>query len=532
METHSTQDIRRNRPPHIRYTPETFELDHLRIPTDESLINTELYPILPLEATSLVSEPNLESPPSLLGRAQTTYTIVTSHPDNILKWPQRIFRWLYSISLVLFVILLLAFVSVTPLDVIAQTLDATSYSAMKTFIVIIVCVVFLVLSFLFYFLRIYQFKVLLNDIPAKSLYVPFEADLPQSVFAYIDETLRKCVSEISVKAGPLEDKNLIINHPGVAPPEYIQKRNKGPNGEGTLLPPNCHYEDVIRSLGDRFYVGKILTEDEIPNHLSLREIMLYLYELYVEDSTPSTRAPDLIKLTKLYEKCRFGPDLIQEKDLFDFMVEFDKFALMCQNDYQNNLPKQMSRRLSRASRLMSMFDSASNVDYYTNDDTRYYSNTNIETEDEEKEDPGFQHKAVLNEYFLDLYGDQTSSSDQSVLNPYQENRTSQDQDSIKRTASFNSSQSIVRSKLALNAGNNSIPKLRYNDEALSLKRDASGYVSDTESEINFEEENEEGTTAEDFYRFRRRRQSSGAFDPIDVESSPLQQPKMRKRRPD
>ena len=242
----------------------------------------------------------------------TTYTSHFTRPKvtTILSLPQKLLQWIYSISLILILLLLLLVISVTILDVVIQTLQSPSDLALKTFTVLGACGFFIFISIIIYFVRLYQLRVSINNIPNKSLYIPFENDFAnKAIFHYIDDKLKYC-HEIKFKSGPLQNAMYIINHPGLSPPEYIMKRNaqcltnmnrnvfpmtkqsngdlinqinessncggSGIVGEGTLLPPNIHYEDVIRSFGDKFYTGKIFTNDALPIELSIQEIIIYL----------------------------------------------------------------------------------------------------------------------------------------------------------------------------------------------------------------------------------------------------------------
>ena len=87
------------------------------------------------------------------------------------------------------------------------------------------CGFFIFISIIIYFVRLYQLRVSINNIPNKSLYIPFENDFAnKAIFHYIDDKLKYC-HEIKFKSGPLQNAMYIINHPGLSPPEYIMKRN-------------------------------------------------------------------------------------------------------------------------------------------------------------------------------------------------------------------------------------------------------------------------------------------------------------------
>lgn len=227
-------------------------------------------------------------------------------------------------SLILLITLLLAFIAVTPIDVIVQTSSASS-SGIKLFIVVIVCVVFLVVSFALYFQRIYQHRVSMNDIPSKSVYVPYEHDFPKPVFKHIERKFKQCQA-IKIEAGPLNHKCVTINHPGLSPPIYIQERNTG--NEGNLLPPNLLYEDVVHSLGDKFNLSDgFKSQLPCPKHYTLRDIMIHLSHILIDDKCYDPKdMPDINRLLNLYEKFKFGPSLIKEHEMVEFMVIFTRVS--------------------------------------------------------------------------------------------------------------------------------------------------------------------------------------------------------------
>ncbi|KAI5960331.1 DLT1 [Candida pseudojiufengensis] len=483
-------------------------------------------------------------------KAIATYTNNQQGPrSKILNLPQRLFSWLYSFSLVALIILILAFVAVTPIDVIIQTLKATNGTnavAVKTFVVIAVCVVFLLISIIIYLVRVYNFRVSMNDVPQKSLYIPFENDYPKVVFKYIESKLKNSI-EISEKAGPL-NQPYSINHPGLSPPEYIQRRN--PDLDGTLLPPNINYEDILQSFGDKFRVGKILTDEDLPISLSIKEILLLLYKQIIDSKKTQIRVkPNVTKLISIYEKCRFGPNLILEKDLLQLMLEFDKFGQLCQNDYQSQIPK--NRRISRLSQS-SNYEftegnlSSSDMKYYssamyydhddTNEDEEYKDNQDLDEDtysesfDEKNElskTATFGHRKVEPQYYTNF--------DPSINDDTNSRR-------LVRHQSYSSSRSVIRNKLALES-KHTLSSLKYegNDEDNnSLVRNKSGYVTDSENEFDpnelgiyesrrrygekdkREKKNDNDVDVDDddeqFYNFRRY--SSNFGQPITPEQSP------------
>lgn len=269
--------------------------------------------------------------------------------------PRRVFAWIYSISLVALTILGFLFVAVTPIDVIVQT-AGLALLGLKMFIVIIVWVVFLVVLILFYFSRLLQARTALNDVPEKLVYIPSQGDYPHDVYLHIDDDLRQCV-EIGQQAGPLSDESIIINHPGLSPPEYVQSRNltvlksKGIElteevarlNPATLLPPDSLYEDIIRSVSDKFVTQRyrVFTLIDIPGNYTFREICIYLARVYADNYKANEHK--LTRIIHLYEKFRFGGLLISDHELIEFMIEFDRLAQVCQLDYNHVVQADNSR---------------------------------------------------------------------------------------------------------------------------------------------------------------------------------------------
>lgn len=413
-----------------------------------------------------------------------------SDSKNIFKNPKIILTWIYSISLILFSLLVLLLVSVTVIDVIAQT-TTTKFSGIKVFIVIIVCVAFVLYAIIVYFLRIFQTRIALNDIPLKSAYIPFEGDYPHTVYKAINSKLEEC-AEIRIRAGPLSDDSIIINHPGLAPPEYVQQRNRNANiVEGTYLPPDSVYEEIIRSIGDKFISGKMISPD-IPREYTLREILLYLKSLYVHNNEVETS-----RLIELYEKFRFGPELIQESELIEFMLSFDKLAQLCLSDYTQNLKEQGRNRTSlHTLDDLNKFDDGYSKDFGFHDDYYDYdydyesqdpsegtiNSAEVDTkssQDYDRLNNPFQHEEMNDKYFRDIEQDyqedeedtNDGSSEESynptrrkltkssTSNLYPPRRSSQRSlvsgQSLQLQGSIKSrSRSIIRNKLALKTETN------------------------------------------------------------------------------
>lgn len=284
-----------------------------------------------------------------------------STPFILFQFPRILFRWFYTFSLLVITIVATLMVAVTPIDVIIQSSDA-SFSSIKVFIVIGVCVIFVLVSIIMYLLRIFQNKVALNDIPSKSIYIPGKGDMPKRCFKEIDQNLVRN-SEVQMKAGPLFNKSIIISYPGLSPPDYVQEKNlkcfsDGNNSAvcpGTLLPPGACYEDIIRSIGDKLKMGgRVLTQLDVPKNLSFREILIYVFKVYKTDPNFQTeRLPDIKRLIVLYEKMTFGPNLIEERDILEFMVEFEKLVQYCQENYNGTLSyQQVTAKKSGASRRL------------------------------------------------------------------------------------------------------------------------------------------------------------------------------------
>lgn len=265
--------------------------------------------------------------------------------NTLIRWPRVLIKLIYRFSFALLILALLGFAAITPLDVVVQTFGSTSWG-IKMFVVIIVCIVFFVLLLVVYFLRMYKARAALRDITSSNAYMPFEGDFPAEVAREIDLKLALCVGEIRVKAGPLYNENEIINHPGLSPPTYVQKRNeklfKDKTTSGRLLPPDACYEDVIKSLGDKLMIDqKFLNSVEFPPFYTIRELLMFLVKTFnVEE-----QGVDGDKLVDLYEKLRFGPELIKEEELFDFVVRFDKLGQAVhasQNGFFDGIPHNQS----------------------------------------------------------------------------------------------------------------------------------------------------------------------------------------------
>ncbi|CAK9438526.1 uncharacterized protein LODBEIA_P27500 [Lodderomyces beijingensis] len=511
--------------------------------------------------TTTTTTTSTRSRSSPLDREMTRYTTVVSKSSRtktgILRIPHRVVKWLYSISMVIVIILMLAFIAVTPIDVIVQTFNSSNSTAVKTFLVIIVCVAFLVISIIIYTVRVYKFKVAMNDIPAKSSYIPFENDYPDDVFRYIDSKLKHSY-DVAQLAGPLMQHDF-INHPGLSPPEYIQKKHENDSDDGDvqgrLLPPNMLYEDVLQSFADKFYIGKLLIDEDLPINFSIKDIFLYLSQhcaqlakdMGVATTTTTTASnnndnannsngdynvaatntiavsregPDIQKLISIYEKCRFSGKLIKEKDLFQMMLEFDKFGRMCQNDYRLQMPK--NRRVSKYSQSSHNYDLMEGG-YLSSGDLKYYSSAFMYDSDDGSGDEMRQvyaHGNFSASTTTESSSQQLTSGDhtESPSRPVQANLNSfshrhpKDSDYINidddrgsslkltRHGSLSSSRSVIRNKLAMSS-KHTLSNIQHHggggginndddddDDTHSLVGNRSGYVTDSENDEMFEKE--------------------------------------------
>lgn len=277
-----------------------------------------------------------------------------SEPLNSLatRLSKRVFQWLYSFSLFIFMVLTFAAIVVTPADIVVQTWG-TAFTGIKTLIVIAACAIFFVMSMLLYISRLYKSRVAVNQIPSKSVYVPLEKnDLQREVLENVIGRLKECVGEIKVQADCLLNKNEKFNYPGMAPPEYIQKRNikLGYQEQSLNLPPNCNYEGVIQSLGLMIKVDGLLSGSfVVPPNYTFREILVSMAEhLQDERQLDSDVLASFRTTIRLYEKMKFSGQLIQQHDLLLFLVEFEKAVLYFVRHQTGDVhlhPKQSSRLL-------------------------------------------------------------------------------------------------------------------------------------------------------------------------------------------
>ncbi|KAF7999688.1 hypothetical protein HF325_005537 [Metschnikowia pulcherrima] len=250
-------------------------------------------------------------------------------PQNLAaEFSRRVLGWLYSFSLVILMLLTLAFVVVTPADVIMQT-KGTSAMGVKLFIIIISNAFFLFASVVYYFSRLVHSRVLLNQIPSKSVYLPLETrDLPRKSTDYITQNLCRCVGEIQARAGPLQNELERFDYPGMSPPSYIQQRNLrlGFLHASLALPENCVFEDVVNSIGLKVKVDGLFAGNfTIPKHYTFREVLLAIAEdLDTEGALDADLATVLRVVVEDYERFKFGPDLIKQAELVAFLSNLEK----------------------------------------------------------------------------------------------------------------------------------------------------------------------------------------------------------------
>lgn len=373
--------------------------------------------------------------------------------------PKRIFQWLYSFSLIIFIILTAAFVVVTPLDIVVQTYGAPS-TGIKMFIIIAACAIFLVLLVLVYISRLYYSRDVVNQIPSKSVYVPLEKnDLNSDVLKYIENHLTKCVGDIKVKAGPLHNKDALFNYPGLSPPQYIQERNVrlGYAEHGTLLPPNCLYEDVIDGLALRTrFDGVLITNFRIPTSFTFREIIISIFEGMsdVHRHKPEAVA-DLQRAIKLYEKFRFGPDLITERELVTFLKLMETFSA----NFSKFNPSANNRHIRGNSMSGAPFASLLNRGGYSDDEYR----GDIES--------------LVVPYHPSVYRTNSRLTRTSTRNSVSSSGSSTPR---IRASSVSTQGSVIKNRLAYRLTNNSYRTLEE-DEETSLHA-TSGYLSDSEQD--------------------------------------------------
>lgn len=273
-------------------------------------------------------EPSASYAPSRGNQEKARFSLEGYFKSIATNISKLVFQWLYSFSLFIFMVLTFAFIVVTPVDITIKTWGTPS-TGVKVFIILGACVLFFLISMLVYLSRLYKSRVAVNQIPSKSVYIPLEKnDLPSDVLNYIERRLRECVCDVKERAGSLHNKNELFNYPGMAPPEYIQKRNVklGYQDYSVHLPPNCRYDDVILSLGLKLKVdGLLVGSYRVPYNYTFREILVAMTEyLQKENQLEPEMLASIHLVITLYEKFRFSGCLIEQHDLLSFLVELEK----------------------------------------------------------------------------------------------------------------------------------------------------------------------------------------------------------------
>ncbi|CAH2351459.1 putative defect at low temperature protein 1 [[Candida] railenensis] len=482
--------------------------EEVSVRSDQSIISsTQHHPNSDNESTSSASRTKT------IQRHTTAYAPFyesESTPFILFQFPRILFRWFYTFSLLVITIIATLLVAVTPIDVIIQSSDS-SFSSIKVFIVIGVCVIFVLISIIMYLSRIFQNKVALNDIPSKSIYIPGKDDIPKRCFQEIDQNLVRN-SEVQMKAGPLFNKSIIISYPGLSPPDYVQEKNlkcfsdanKSTVCPGTLLPPGACYEDIMRSIGDKLKIGgRVLTQLDVPKSLSFREILIYVFKVYKTDPNFQTeRLPDIKRLIELYEKMTFGPNLIEERDILEFMVEFEKLVQYCQENYNGTLSyQQVTAKKSGASKK-SIYD-GSILETNTN---RSRSRSGSRLNESNRNHSRYSYaNSELPTFKIDNDGSELDQG--SIIQHRRQNSQdySDDNESYKRASGSlrrsSSLRSVVTNKLAISKRK----EYREQDDP-ELNIDL-GYLTDSEDEDFDDDESEIGSGTDDvsdYYGFRTK----------------------------
>lgn len=247
--------------------------------------------------------------------------------------PKRILEWLYQFSLIILMIITFGFILVTPLDIIVQTVTKKA-AAVKLFIIIAACATFVVISLLFYFSRLYHSRVMYNQIPARSAYLPLEKnDLPESLHDYILKTLQQCVGVVKVRAGPLANEKELFNYPGRVAPKYIQRRNIefGLQRDYYLLPDDHTYQDIIDSIGLKLRLDGVFANTyTIPPYMTFREIFVALVNLLQDGNKLSSEMTGYAqRAIHIYEKAKFSGQLLHIEEIVEFCVQMEKVLTHC-----------------------------------------------------------------------------------------------------------------------------------------------------------------------------------------------------------
>lgn len=252
-------------------------------------------------------------------------------------------------------IIAFGFVIVTPLDIIMQTMSKNA-AAVKLFIIIAACTLFLFVALLFYFSRLYRSRVLFNRIPAKSVYLPLEKnDLLPSVLKYIHKTLQYCVGEVKEKTGPLANKKELFHYPGRVPPKYIQTRNieLGLLSDYFVLPEEHTFQDMVDSVGLKLRLdGMFAHTYSIPKDMTFREIIVSLCPLAHENSAvPDNLARAAHRAISTYERVKFSGELVGIEEIIEFFVDLEKVFINCYSSTPDVFTDNFQDRMRNSSDL-------------------------------------------------------------------------------------------------------------------------------------------------------------------------------------
>lgn len=210
----------------------------------------------------------------------------------------RVQKFVYRATLIVFIILFVASVSLLPIDTLIQTKkndQSLPNITVNAFIVLTFCVIFIVASGLFAFVRFFKFYRSLNDIPKN--YTPIhENDFNNKLcHQHIVNNFKRCQKIYHELTTPQH----VIEHSGLS----------SPIKDETVLPRSLVYEDVIRSIGDRLKLSS--TEQTV--HLSFREIF-----------SANQNNETVAVMIDMYEKLRFSNKAISQEEILEFLVEFLK----------------------------------------------------------------------------------------------------------------------------------------------------------------------------------------------------------------
>lgn len=275
---------------------------------------------------------------------------------------------------------MIGFIMITPLDIIMQSLSKNA-AALKLFIIIAACACFVFVGILFYFSRLYRSRVVFNQIPSKSVYLPLEKnDLPPSVLSHIEKTLRLCVGDIKVRAGPLANEKELFNYAGRVAPSYIQRRNidMGLQSDFFFLDEDYTYQDLIDSVGLKLRIdGLIANTYSVPKYATFREIFVSALPENIDNNEgPEELVHAVRRSIYTYEKAKFSGQLLSLEEIVEFFVDLQKvvhhFYSVVAGDDRGEFPITEARRYSLStSRGFNRLDYAYRKDRKTVQDPDY-----------------------------------------------------------------------------------------------------------------------------------------------------------------